>query len=197
MKRSILIFLVFSFLIMTGKAEIIVDFDDASTFNKIEMYDSWENSPFHTGQLNGNWKLVKNPVVMADTVSNVVLGSQRSRHASNLFGVKIDLAAPFELSPQIQYIRLKLLRPTDGRVELIGLGSRKERLGQNPFTEQFCQESINSVPSGEWAEAVFPVNGADGVVIRSLVVIPDCESPHNLKKDFLFYVDDIELVPSL
>lgn len=177
-------------------AEVIVDFDKPATFPSIEMYDSWEESPFRTGQLKGNWDIVTcfNPET---ETKEKVLGAQRSRLGSNLFGVKIDLAKPFELTPSNQFIKFQILRPTNGRVELIGLGSRKERLDQNPFTEQFCRESLNSVEVGKWTEVVFPVKGASGVEIRSLVIVPDCESPHNLDQDFLFYITDIELLPTL
>lgn len=190
---SILFITIFSFGIASGVT--LVDFDIPSSFKSIDIYDSWEDSPFRNGELKGHWGLVNDSEIAP--VSGAVLAAQRSRYGSNLFGSRIDLATPFNLKPETQYVKLKLLRPTNGRVALMGLGSRQERLSQNPFTEQFYQESLNSLPPGEWAEAIFPIKGADGVIIRALVIMPDCESPHNLTEDFIYYVSDIELLPSI
>ena len=178
-------------------AQQSVNFGNKDSFAEIAIYDSWEASPFTTGVLKGNWRIVSDPEEFTSDASNnqpkYVLGAQRSRFGSNLFGVKIDLPQSFELTPEGSNIRVRIHKPKNGRVALIGLGSRKERLEQNPFTEQFCVLSENTVEPDQWCEAVFPVRGANGVVIRSLVVVPDCESPHDLTEDFIFYISDINI----
>ena len=45
--------------------------------------------------------------------------------------------------------------------------------------------------AGQWADAVFPIKGSDDVQLYSLILVPECESPHNATEDFLFYIDDI------
>lgn len=192
---SILYLLIFSSLI--GVADVIVDFDDLSSFDKAGVYDAWEDSPFRSGKLKGNWAITENPDKPSNNESTKVLGVQRSRFGSNLFGARIDLSDTIDLGPETQYIKVRIKRPKEGRVMLIGLGSRKDRSGQNPYTEQFWELSNDPVGVGEWSEAVFSIRGADGVQIRSLVIVPDCESPHSLNEDFLFYLDSIELLTDI
>lgn len=183
-----------------AKAEVKINFEDASAYRDIGVYDVWEDSPFRTGVLEGNVAVVGNPDLRLNQVSGKianesekVLGAQRSRFGSNRFGVRIDLNEPVSLSADTLYVHALINKPKDGRVMLVGLGSRKERLGQNPDTEQFYVLSASPVVTGEWFDAVFPIRGAEGVEVRSLVIVPDCESPHDLKEDFLFYIDDVEI----
>ena len=192
--------ILFSMWALYASAEVKVNFDKKETYGNIGMYDVWENSPFRTGELKGNWAVTANPDLSLNEETGLllnpsgnVLGAQRSRFGSNRFGVKIDLTEPWKINPSPQYVHVLLYKPKPGRVMLVGLGSRNERLDQNPYTEQFWELSSNMVGTDQWFDAVFPVKGADGVNIRSLVVVPDCESPHNLKEDFLFYVGDIEI----
>ena len=179
-------------------AEVNIDFESTKGYKALGVYDVWEQSPFRTGELHGNWAITPNPDRSVNEVtgeipndSEYVLGAQRSRFGSNRFGVRIDLEESFEISPTTQYVHVMIHKPKEGRVMLVGLGSRKERLGQNPYAEQFWELSTNAVEPGKWYDAVFAVRGANGINIRSLVVVPDCESPHNLTEDFLFYVDNI------
>lgn len=181
-------------------AEINIDFESPEGYKALGVYDVWEESPFRTGELTGNWTVTSNPYTEVSEItgevsnpSEHVLGAQRSRFGSNRFGVRIDLAEAFAINPNAQYVHVMIHKPTEGRVMLVGLGSRVERLDQNPYAEQFWVVSNNTVLPGEWCDAVFRVRGANGVNIRSLVVVPDCESPHNLTEDFLFYVDNIIL----
>ena len=181
-------------------AETKIDFEDSKSYKDIGVYDVWIESPFRTGELQGNFAIVPNPDTSLNEItgeienpSKLVLGAQRSRFGSNRFGVKVDLQKPFELTSKLQYVHVYIHKPQKGRTMLIGLGSRKERLDQNPLTEQFWELSSSNVETDKWVDAVFPIKGADGVEIRSLVIVPDCESPHNLNSDFLFYVDDIEI----
>ncbi|MCM1310720.1 MAG: GEVED domain-containing protein [Bacteroides sp.] len=185
---------------ISANAEVSIDFENADGYKSLGVYDVWEESPLRTGQIAGNWSITPNPDNSVDEVlgeaanpSALVLGAQRSRFGSNRMGVRIDLNEPFKLTPTLQYVHVMLLKPIAGRVMLVGLGSREERLGQNPYCEQFWVVSSGAVEPGKWSDAVFPIKGIDGINIRSLVVVPDLESPHNLTEDFLFYVDDIEL----
>lgn len=167
----------------------------AIDFKALSVYDVWEQSPFRTGALTLTPQLTPNPLVDARNPSENVVGAQRSRFGSNRFGLRVDLADKdmFELTPEVKYAHVKLLRPVDGRVMLVGLGSRNDVADQNPFTEQFWTISTSDALPGQWADAVFPIKGAGGITVRSLVVVPHCESPHRLTEDFLFYVDDIEV----
>lgn len=188
------IFILFGSLQING--EVKINFDDSNTYESISIYDVWEESPFRTGELKGNWTITQNPIEdkvnHTDTIG-MVLGAQRSRFGSNRFGIRIDLKESFKLSPETQYVHVMLNKPIEGRTMLVGLGSREERKDQNPYTEQFWVLSETEVLPGVWSDAVFPIRGAEGIDIRSLVVIPDCESRHNLNEDFLFYIDNITI----
>ncbi len=169
----------------------LADFDTLSA-DSLNIYDEWADSPFNKGLLTGNIKVVDNPLVTADNSSAKVLEVQRSRYGSQLFGAKIRLQTPFALTDKTQYVHVMLKRPITGRVMLIGLGKRDERTGQSDQVQQF--HSVIT-PQGDaadqWTDAVFPVTGDNGITISSLVVVPDCTSPHNLSEDFLAHIDDI------
>jgi hypothetical protein len=175
-----------------------IDFESADSYKAIDVYDCWEESPFRTGVLKGNVAVCPNPdkslneaTGLPANESEYVLGAQRSRFAGNRFGVRIDLPETFELTTTTQYVHVMIHKPKEGRVMLVGLGSRTERLAQNPYTEQFWETSVNTIPTDKWVDAVFAIKGAGGIDVRSLVVVPDCESPHALTSDFIFYVDDV------
>lgn len=181
-------------------AEISIDFESNAGYKSLGVYDVWEQSPFRTGELTGNWAVTANPnteineiIGEAPNPSAMVLGAQRSRFGSNRFGVRIDLEETFELTTTLKYVHVMMLRPTSGRMMLVGLGSRPERKDQNPYCEQFWAVSSNSAEPGVWTDVVFPIKGNGGIDIRSLVVVPDMESPHNLTEDFLFYIDNLKI----
>ena len=169
-----------------------IDFELGNTYRSIGVYDSWEESPFRTGQLKGNAQVVDNFLKDGNPSSKIV-GIQRSRYGSNTFGVRIDLNKPFMIGPDTLFVHVKINKPIAGKVMLIGLGKRIERHGQSPETEQFWVYSENTIVPNRWNDAVFPVRGYKGIEIHSLVVIPDCSSPHDLKADFAAYIDDIEV----
>lgn len=171
---------------------------EQNDYQSIGVYDSWEHSPFRTHQLVGNVKVVDNPDTQVDAMlgiapntSKKVLAFQRSRYGSNTFGARIDLKKPFMLTPTIQYVHIMLYKPVVSRVMLIGLGKRTERADQSKDTEQFWVFSTNKVEPNKWVDAVFPIKGASGVEISSLVVVADNESTHNLSNDFVVYIDNI------
>ena len=181
----------------------VIDFESASGYTAVGVYDCWEQSPFHTGALEGNVAICDNPdssvsemLGEAPNPSAKVAGAQRSRFGSNRFGLRVDLEESFELTPTPKYVHVKLLKPTAGRVMLVGLGSRtalREAGTQEKYVEQFWNLSTNTAEPGQWNDMVFQVKGAGGIDIFSLVLVPDCESPHALADDFLFYIDDIEV----
>lgn len=190
-----------SFMPFAAFAQTSIDFEDASSYKSIGVYDSWEDSPFRTGALKGNVAVVKNHLnTEVDEVtgevknaSSKILAVQRSRFGSNTFGARVDLNEPFELSPTQRYVHVSINRPVDGRVMLIGLGKRTDRPGQSADTEQFWVLSNNTVEANTWTDAVFPIKGANGVQIYSFVIVPECESTHDLTADFAAYIDNIEV----
>lgn len=190
-----------AFPALASAADCIIDFESEKGYTAIGVYDCWEQSPFRTDRLAGNAAVVANP--FADELnpeteepvngSEYVLAAQRSRFAGNRFGVRIDLEETFELTPTARYVHVYIHTPKKGRAMLVGLGSRQERLDQNPYCEQFWELSSTGSQTDQWYDAVFAIKGAGGVDVRSLVVVPDCESPHDLAEDFIFYVDGIEI----
>ena len=180
-----------------------IDFESTDSYKAVDVYDCWEESPFRTGALKGNVALCPNPdtdvneiLGYAPNSSATVLGAQRSRFAGNRFGVRVDLNKTFELTTSTQYVHVMVYSPVASRVMLVGLGSRTERLAQNPYTEQFWELSSNGIEANRWTDMVFAIKGAGGIDIRSLVLVPDCESPHAMTSDFLFYIDNIEITSS-
>ena len=184
--------------------DVSVSFE-TNDYKNIGVYDTWEHSPFRsqqgaTPQLAGNVNVVDNIDTAYDEVLKTkpdstlkVLGFQRSRFGSNTFGARIDLNKTFELTTTTKYVHVMIHKPVAGRVMLVGLGKRKDRPGQSTETEQFWALSSNEVTPDKWVDAVFPVKGAGGIDIYSLVVIPDCEDPGRLKEDFIAYIDQIEV----
>ncbi len=178
-------------------AKVTFDTDD---YSAVGVYDGWENSPFRKGTLQGNVAVIDNPhTEMSDILGRIpnatekVLAVQRSRYGSNLFGARIDLTTPFALTPEIQYVHVLVHRPVSGRVMLMGLGKHREAewATQSPETVQFREISSTTVAPNMWGDAVFSVRGVSGVDIYSLVVVPECESPHDSSEDFVAYIDQI------
>ncbi len=169
-------------------------------YKSIGVYDTWEASPFRTGVLKGNYAVIDNHLTgvddqlgVAPNASSKILAVQRSRFGSNTFGVRVDLKETFELTTTTKYLHVKLHRPYGGRVMVVGLGKRTERKDQSPETEQFWALSTMNVGADKWQDVVFPIKGNGGIDIYSLVIIPDCESPHNYTEDAICYVDEIKI----
>ena len=182
---------------MTAQTNITFEEQD---YKALGVYDTWEESPFRTGKLNGNYAVIDNHLTYVDEQLEVapndskkILAIQRSRFGSNTFGVRIDLNETFELNPTTKYIHVMVHRPYGGRVMVVGLGKRTERQGQSPETEQFWAMSTTNVGAGKWQDVVLPIKGNGGIDIYSLVVVPDCESPHNYSEDAICYIDNIEV----
>ncbi|MBR5918481.1 MAG: glycoside hydrolase family 16 protein [Prevotella sp.] len=194
----VLIFSVCS--VLSAKAQVAEVTFDADDYASVGVYDAWENSPFRKGLLQGNAAVIDNPHTEVDDIlgsapnpTAKVLAVQRSRFGSNQFGARIDLKEPFSLKPQAQYVHVLVHRPVSGRVMLMGLGKHREPewASQSPEVEQFWSISMTNVKPDQWTDAVFQVKGVSGVDIYSLVLVPECESPHNRTEDFIAYIDQI------
>lgn len=173
---------------------------DTQDYKQLGVYDTWAESPFRTGKLKGNVGITTNFLNQDDPItgaspnqSSKMLAVQRSRFGSNTFGARIDLNETFELTTSYKYVHVMIYKPTAGRVMLVGLGKRKERAGQSPEAEQFWALGSTKVQANTWTDAVFAIKGNGGIDIYSLVVVPDCESPHELTSDYLCYIDEIEV----
>lgn len=182
--------------------EVRIDFENQN-YKALGVYDTWHKSPFRSQNkqaavLEGNVQVVSNIDKNYDEIlkatpnaSNNVLGFQRSRFGSNTFGARIDLKQPFALTKETKYVHVMIHKPKAGRTMLIGLGKRTDRAGQSVDTEQFWELSTREIEPNKWVDAVFPVKGAGGIEIHSLVVVIDCEDTNGLKDDFLAYIDNI------
>ena len=182
--------------------EVRIDFENQN-YKALGVYDTWLKSPFRSQNkqaavLEGNLQVVSNIDKNYDEIlkatpnaSDNVLGFQRSRFGSNTFGARIDLKQPFALTKETKYVHVMIHKPKAGRTMLIGLGKRTDRAGQSTDTEQFWELSTREVEPNKWVDAVFPVKGAGGIEIHSLVVVVDCEDTNGLKDDFLAYIDNI------
>ena len=173
---------------------------ETQDYKQLGVYDTWEASPFRTGALKGNFGIVDNhlnavneEIGKAPNASQKMLAVQRSRFGSNTFGVRIDLNETFELTTKTRYLHVMVNRPYGGRVMVVGLGKRRDRAGQSQETEQFWAMSTKKVTADRWEDVVLPIKGSGGIDIYSLVVVPDCESPHNYTEDQICYVDHIEI----
>ena len=182
--------------------EVRIDFENQN-YKSLGVYDTWHKSPFRSqnkqaAALEGNVQVVSNIDKKYDEIlkatpnaSNNVLGFQRSRFGSNTFGARIDLKQPFALTKETKYVHVMIHKPKAGRTMLIGLGKRTDRKGQSVDTEQFWELSTREIEPNKWVDAVFPVKGAGGIEIHSLVVVVDCEDTNGMKDDFLAYIDNI------
>lgn len=183
-----------------------IDFEttENSGCSSLGVYDSWENSPFRvdtlTGKakLEGNIQIVNNHLNTSDdedaepaNSSSKIVGFQRSRFASNVFGARFNLAEPIELNTTTRYVHVNIYRPVEGRVMLVGLGKRKERADQSAETEQFWEFATNDVTPGKWIDAVFAIKTQEGVMLHSLVVVPQCERTDTMTSDYAVYFDNI------
>lgn len=188
---------------MQAQNQTICDFETADSYKKVSVYDTWADSPFRTGRLKGNAKVVNNHLNDTDitlgyapNTSSKILGVQRSRFGSNTFGALVELKEPLALKKQTQYVHIKMYAPKSSKVMLIGLGNRTDRTHQPKTTEQFWSVPRNQVEANKWCDIVFPISGANGINIYSLLVVVDRESPHALSTDYAAYIDDIILSTS-
>lgn len=190
-------------LAMQAQNQTICDFETTDSYKQVGVYDTWADSPFRTGRLKGNAKVVDNHLNGEDAIlgyapntSSKILGVQRSRFGSNTFGALVELKEPLALTKKTQYVHVKMYSPKDCNVMLIGLGSRDDRPWQPKTTEQFWSVPTSQVGADKWNDIVFPISGANGISIYNLLVVVDRSSTHALAEDFAAYIDDIILSTS-
>lgn len=212
MKKTILLSAALMFLGLTASAQTTITFDK-DDYAAISVYDQWENSPFRTGVLKGNAAVATNPNTGVDAIlgtapnaTEKAVALQRSRHASNAFGVRIDLKEPIRMTKELQFIHVMTYlkdKPADSRMMVIGLGKRIEEnwSWQTGEEEQFWAITTSNVkPKDGWQDIVVSFKGfsyskeenaESGIDIYSLVIIPDVRSPHADDSDWVAYFDEI------
>lgn len=174
----------------------VITFEETAA-PQVGVWDAWAESPFRTGRLAGNCQVVPNPYRDASNPSAQVLGCQRSLYGSNMYGARVVLppAMQFELTPQEQYLHVRIHKPVAGRCLLMVLGKHTGQAWSHQSQEviQSTRLAMNEAVPGEWTDVVFPMKGAGGIRAHSLVIAFDCESPHRLAEPFVAYMDDIRL----
>ena len=208
------IFSAFALLAMGlgASAQTTISFE-TEDFKSIGVYDQWSESPFRTGALKGNAGVTDNPdknvdevLGMAPNSTDKVLALQRSRHAGNAFGVRIDLKEPIRLTKQLQYIHVMTNlknKPEDSRMMVMGLGKRVEESWswQDGEDEQFWAWTTSDIKAKDgWQDIVVSFKGFSyskeenansGIDIYALVIVPDLRSPHADAADWVAYFDEI------
>lgn len=162
-------------------------------YKSVEVFDLWSESPFAKGLMAGNCAVIDNHLKDESDPSEKILAVQRSRFGSNTFGVKVDLQQPFRLTASPREVSVLVHRPYSGRVMIAGLGRRVDKPCQSPHTVQFTMISKTDIPADSWQKVPVMVKGDPGVIIYSVVIVPDCESPHDYKEDGICYIDDIKV----
>lgn len=200
MKYMCLAGLFFPIAAVAQQDKTLCDFETPESYKSVRAYDTCPTSPFNLSNLKGNVKVVENDLNAEDPElgfapngSNYILGVQRSRYGSNTFGALVELKEPLALKRETQYVHVKFYSTQDAPVMLIGLGNREDRPWQPATTEQFWSVPTSKVHAGAWQDVVFPIMGANGISIKSLLVVVDRQSPHNQMSDFAVFIDDIIL----
>lgn len=200
MKYMCLAGLFFPIAAVAQQDKTLCDFESTESYKSVRAYDTCPTSPFNLSKLTGNVQVVENDLNAVDDAlgyapngSNYILGVQRSRHGSNTFGALVELKEPLALKRETQYVHVKFYSTQDAPVMLIGLGNRDDRPWQPATTEQFWSVPTSKVHAGAWQDVVFPIMGANGISIKSLLVVVDRQSPHNQMSDFAVFIDDITL----
>ena len=198
---------------LTAKAQTTITFD-TEDYAGISVYDKWEESPFRTGELEGNAGIALNPSTTPDEVLGVapnttekVVAFQRSRYGSNVYGVRIDLKEPIRVTQQLQYIHVMTClknKPTASRMMVIGLGKRLEESWSGQVkddVEQFWSLTTTNVePKDGWQDIVVSFKGFSyskeenehsGIDLHSLVIVPDVRTPDEDAADWVAYFDEI------
>ena len=212
-KTNILLSAALMFFGLTANAQTTITFD-TEDYAGISVYDKWEESPFRTGTLEGNAGVALNPSTTPDEVLGVapnstakVVAFQRSRYASNAYGVRIDLKEPIRVTKNLQYVHVMAYlkdKPTASRMMVMGLGKRIEASwsGQkNDEVEQFwALTPANVEPKDGWQDIVVSFKGFSyskeenensGIDIYALVIVPDVRTPHEDETDWVAYFDEI------
>ena len=181
---------------LAAAAQTSVTFD-TQDYKNVGVYDTWEESPFRTGTLEGNAQVIdncfNNTGMGISNKTTKILGVQRSRFGSNTFGVRVDLNSPLSTSETTKYVHVLVYKPNTSKVMLVGLGKRESFTEEPTDIEQFWVESNYSATANQWCDMVFPIKTVTGVKVYSFVIVPDLASPHTLTSDFACYIDQIEV----
>lgn len=164
---------------------------ETQDYKSISTYDTWADSPFRDGRLEGHARIVDNPYKDDNNPSDKVLAFQRSRYGGQFYGARIELNEPIELSPTTKYVHVLIYSPKGGEMGLVGLGNRADRPGQKTDVVQVTTLATLKASEGGWCDAVFPVFGNEGARILSIVVAPDASFNPGASPDFMTYIDDI------
>ena len=162
-------------------------------YKSVDVYDTWEQSPFRTGKLKGNVQVIKNHLYSSSGVNRTghILGIQRSRFGSNTFGARITLKNSVTIGRNGKYVHALVYTPKASNVQVIGLGRRTTNTwNEGTDVEQFWSEPV-TIRANTWTDIVAQVKTNENVEIHSIVVVPDCSSPHTLTEDFVAYIDEI------
>lgn len=162
-------------------------------YKSVGVYDTWEQSPFRTGVLTGNVQVIENHLYDANGVNRTghILGIQRSRFGSNTFGARVDLNSVVSIGRDGKYVHALVYSPIATQVQFVGLGKRTTNTwNEKEDVEQFWSEPVN-ISANRWTDIVSQVKTNENVEIYSIVVVPDCSSPHALTEDFVAYIDEI------
>ena len=182
-----------------------ISFENEGEYTNLSVYDTWEKSPFRTGEIANISRyvaIVDNPYKEVDEVvgsapnpTEKVLAVQRSRFGSNTFGARIDLPSPIKLGNATKYVHAMIYKPEgeDTPVLLAALGKRSDWPFQSKEAEQLWVKSSSEIVSGKWNDVVFGITTNPNVELHSLVVVPDLSSPHNRTSDFVIFIDEIEV----
>ncbi len=188
MKKRYIINAALAFCCMTAQAQSMNE-----DYAGIGVYDTWEQSPFRTGELQGNVQVIKNHLYSASGVNRTghILGIQRSRFGSNTFGARVTLQSPVTIGRNGKYVHALVYTPKASNVQIIGLGRRTTNTwNEGTDVEQFWSEPV-TIRANAWTDIVAQVKTNENVEIHSIVVVPDCSSPHALTEDFVAYIDEI------
>ena len=169
--------LFFPIAAMAQQDKTLCDFETPESYVSVRAYDTCPTSPFNLNKLTGNVQVVDNDLNAVDDAlgyapneSSKILGVQRSRYGSNTFGALVELKEPLALKRETQYVHVKFYSTQDAPVMLIGLGNREDRPWQPATTEQFWSVPTSKVAAGAWQDVVFPIMGANGINIKSLLI---------------------------
>ena len=189
--KHILSALLLSAAATAGIAQDAITFENEN-HKSVSTYDQWESSPFRTGLLEGQVKIIDNSFIEEGiNESSQILAFNRSRYGSHLYGARVDLKTPVRLSPTPSYVHVMTRSPRKGSVAVVGLGKRYDWQDQSAETFQLARVSTKEIPAGKWADAVFKLSGNEAAEIHSLVIIPDTESMLYSDSDYVVYFDEI------
>lgn len=156
-----------------AQTTVSVDFEDPSGYKALGVYDTWEESPFRTGKLQGNVAVVDNflPQTNADGVvlndSKKILGVQRSRFGSNTFGARVDLNEPLSTTPTTIYVHVKMYKPCKGKAMLVGLGNVPTAQDKATTWNNFGYTQANHFPKTNGAMPCSPSRRATGWIFTA------------------------------